>query len=66
MGDVERVLTGMVGGRPEAPGVVKADQDTVAVVLFHFVPVDVSAAGVNVDLGDVEFRDVERETASPR
>lgn len=55
----------MVGRRPEAAGIVEADEHAVAVFLFHLVPVDVGAPRVDVDAGDVEVGHVERERRGP-
>src|SRR5260370_39327244 len=65
IGNVERVLAGMIGRGPVAPGVVEADQDAVLVLLHHRIPIDVRAPGIDVDVGDVEFRDVQRKRRGP-
>ena len=55
----------MVSRRPPASGVVETDEHPLAVLFLDLVPIDVRAPGRDVDVGEMEFRDVQRERHSP-
>jgi hypothetical protein len=65
IGNVERVLAGMIGGRPIAARVVEADENPVLVLFHHRIPVDVRAPSLDVDIREMEFRHVEGKWRGP-
>ena len=44
---------------------MKANEDFVAILLHNRVPIDMSLASFHVDVGDMEFRDVEGKGRGP-